>query len=355
MDAFDETPEPAAPRTVRAADEAADHYTLLGVARDAGHEQIRTAVAHQLRRWNARASGSPTLEARQRAESRVARLNRARRELLDPDLRAAYDQRLTAGETGGHAVVQRELREQSTPPPRTVLRREPQPAASAWLDRAWKSVEDKRYEDGLYEARKATGESPRNHNAWLLLGWLRWKTRDLEGARLAYRTCISLAPGDPRPHMELGDVLRHGGALGPARAEYLRATELGPDTAEYRQAVEDTDLDILRRGRADTLYEQSRHRDALEVYLTLLDRCYGDSELHNQVGRCMSIVANSFRHYPADGSLPYIPNRKSAEGVKEWAQAALSYELTDERLVKKLREDIHFADMVLDSPTEGRP
>ncbi|OIV36564.1 hypothetical protein BIV57_15520 [Mangrovactinospora gilvigrisea] len=339
-----------------------DHYSLLGIPADADEATVRAATAHQLRRWTSRASTSPDLEARQRAESRVAALNRAKRELLDPDLRAAYDRRLAAGTTAAQTGERRAAT--ATPPPRSRPRQRsgpgqpvqsgPSGANSPWLERAWASVEKKSFDDAMYEARKATSETPRSASAWLLLGWLRWQRRDLDGAAAAYRTSIRLAPGDPRPHMELGDVHRWRGALAAARAEYAKAAELGPETALYREAVHEAEVDIDRRTRSAALEEQGRHQEALDICFALIDRCYGDGELHNRIGRCMSVVANGFRHYPSDGSLPYIPSRDAAAEVKQWASAALSYELTDERLVKKLREDIHFADMIIDRRAEPR-
>ena len=69
---------------------AIDLYELIGVSPSASITEIRTALAKQQREWNARQQ-APDLTLRHEAESRMQQLAEARKVLLNPEARAAFD------------------------------------------------------------------------------------------------------------------------------------------------------------------------------------------------------------------------------------------------------------------------
>jgi hypothetical protein len=72
----------------------ATHYEILGVTRQADHEQVRRAYLTAARRWHPdRHSGKPTAEAEQ-AERAMRRVNQAWSVLGDKASREAYDRQL---------------------------------------------------------------------------------------------------------------------------------------------------------------------------------------------------------------------------------------------------------------------
>lgn len=71
-----------------------NHYEILGVTRQADHDQIRRAYLSAARRWHPdRHSGKPTAEA-DKAEQAMRRVNQAWSVLGDRDSRDAYDRQL---------------------------------------------------------------------------------------------------------------------------------------------------------------------------------------------------------------------------------------------------------------------
>lgn len=72
----------------------ATHYEILGVTRQADHDQVRRAYLTAARRWHPdRHSGKPTKEAEQ-AERAMRRVNQAWSVLGDKASREAYDRQL---------------------------------------------------------------------------------------------------------------------------------------------------------------------------------------------------------------------------------------------------------------------
>lgn len=77
-----------------------DHYEILGVARQADHDQIRRAYLSAARRWHPdRHSGRPIAEANM-AEQAMRRVNQAWEVLGDRDSREAYDRQVVPRLTG---------------------------------------------------------------------------------------------------------------------------------------------------------------------------------------------------------------------------------------------------------------
>jgi hypothetical protein len=72
-------------------------YELLEVPATAGEDTIRQALTHKQRFWSKRASNAPSRDARHEAEQKMSELSEARRVLLDPQARAAYDAGLSGG------------------------------------------------------------------------------------------------------------------------------------------------------------------------------------------------------------------------------------------------------------------
>lgn len=76
------------------------HYDILGVTRQADHDQIRRAYISAARRWHPdRHAGKPTAEA-EKAERAMRRVNQAWSVLGDEQRRADYDRRLVPHQGG---------------------------------------------------------------------------------------------------------------------------------------------------------------------------------------------------------------------------------------------------------------
>lgn len=70
----------------------ADHYELLGVAPDAGHDEIKQAYKRLARRHHPDTLGAAPDEAVEAARRRMAAINAAWTVLGDPDRRRDYDE-----------------------------------------------------------------------------------------------------------------------------------------------------------------------------------------------------------------------------------------------------------------------
>lgn len=69
---------------------------------------------------------------------------------------------------------------------------------------------------------------PADSAAWIESGLEHEEAGDLENAERAYRSAVSLSPGDPSPHFNLGNVLLQQGRLEPAAEQFARAAALNP-------------------------------------------------------------------------------------------------------------------------------
>jgi hypothetical protein len=72
-------------------------YELIEVPATASEDTIKQALTQKQRFWSKRASNASSLVARQEAERKMGELGEARKVLLDPQARAAYDARLGGG------------------------------------------------------------------------------------------------------------------------------------------------------------------------------------------------------------------------------------------------------------------
>jgi tetratricopeptide (TPR) repeat protein len=162
-----------------------DHYTLLGLSRDATQEEIEKKVRSELRLWQRRTT-SADLTRRQEAEQRVELLTRARAELLNghgsggtppaertvtaPARRQSSASRVPrpSPPRPTHNGTRRP-REAAQPPPRR-----PQPAPTGdgegerLLDQARTSLEARRYHRASEAARKAHSVLGPTAEVWLL-------------------------------------------------------------------------------------------------------------------------------------------------------------------------------------------
>ncbi|HEX3123467.1 MAG TPA: tetratricopeptide repeat protein [Rhodanobacteraceae bacterium] len=89
--------------------------------------------------------------------------------------------------------------------------------AVAWGNLARVLSDLGRYADAIQCARAATARDPRRAVWWRILGVAQNRQRDGEGAAIALRKAIELAPDDPIARFELGLALRDAGSIDEAR------------------------------------------------------------------------------------------------------------------------------------------
>lgn len=161
-------------------------YRLLGVEASCPAEQIRLAVDRQLGRWRLRAAyGSG--ERRQDAQRVVRSLWSASVVLLNPEIRARYDEELT--HSGGEAApAESTTRPEATPAP--------QPGDDPAIA-AWRLIADGRLEEALMLARRATEGDPTRADLWAVRGYAESRLRNHDQSVECMRKTIELRPDEP--------------------------------------------------------------------------------------------------------------------------------------------------------------
>jgi protein O-GlcNAc transferase len=162
-------------------------------------------------------------------------------------------------------------------------------------------------EAAAQSARRATESTPRDPEAWNLLG-LALEAGDPAAARAAWEQALALAPGDAEAHFRIGDFERRHGRHDAAIAAYraalamgskhpvllnnaglsLRATGQLDEAARcFGQALEAApDLAQAHANLGDVLREQHRFAAAIPCYVRALELEPGVAQLWINLGVC---------------------------------------------------------------------
>lgn len=229
-----------------------DYYAALDLPRDATIEQIDQRVKQEVRTWQKRTT-NPDLARRQEAERRLRLVAEARRVLLDPQQRAAYDADLTAS------------RRAPAPPPAP---------GEDWVANARRFLASGDYASALYAAKEARNASPRSAEVWSLLGRANLGLGNLRDALSHARRAADIEPRNAGYYFDQGVIYEELGQFDDARRSYEVATKLDPDDQGARYAL----ASVLAQGEKperalpmlEDLYASGRDREATG---TLLGGC----------------------------------------------------------------------------------
>lgn len=191
-----------------------DYYVALDLPRDATTEQIDQKVKQELRTWQKRTT-NPDLARRQEAERRLRLIAEARKVLLDPQQRAAYDADLAAS------------------------RRAPEPSPAPgedWVANARRFLASGDYASAFYAAKEARNASPRSAEVWSLLGRASLGLGNLRDALSHARRAADIEPRNAGYYFDQGVIYEELGQFADAQRSYEVATKLDPDDHGARYA-----------------------------------------------------------------------------------------------------------------------
>jgi curved DNA-binding protein CbpA len=209
-----------------------DYYAVLGVAREAGAEEIRRRFRDLARqRHPDRFQGSE----KARAETEFQAVTQAFNVLFDPERRRRHDaalleRRPPAASEGGRGLDGREV-------------------ARAWMGRGVKAYRDRRFAEAAEAFDQATRAQPDDARGWYNLALAasqeeRWRDRALAASR---RAC-EIEPLNVNHLRAAGRLSARAGDSDAAERYYRQALEWSADDAEIR-AERDELLSAPRKAR----------------------------------------------------------------------------------------------------------
>jgi len=221
-----ESPEQAAFRVEireRAADGAADYYTLLGVPPDAAAPVIQGAFFQLAKKWHPDRLGPDLADVRDLATKVFARMSEAHQILSDPARRKEYDELHKDGAGGAEEQeqVQRVLRAATAFQKAEVLmKRNNTPAA-------------------LEEARKAVELDPSQADYIALLAWLESTqlNTNLEEILARIDKAQRLEPNNTRIRWYRGSILKRMGKNGKAVSDFRFIAENDPRHLDAQREI----------------------------------------------------------------------------------------------------------------------
>ncbi|MBO0892597.1 MAG: tetratricopeptide repeat protein [Acidothermales bacterium] len=276
-----------------------DYYAALDLPRDATTERIDEKVRQEVRTWQKRTT-NPDLARRQEAERRLRLVAEARKVLLDPQRRAAYDADLAAG--------------QRAP--------EPPPAPGEdWVGNARRFLASGDYASALYAAKEARNASPRSAEVWSLLGRANLGLGNLRDALSHARRAADIEPRNAGYYFDQGVIYEELEQYDDARRSYEVATKLDPDDHGARYALASVMAQGEKPERALPLLE--------DLYATGRDKEAAGALL----GGCLVRVAEA------------VPRKRSGDGFDITAADEVD---AMERLLFRAREVTRDAEVVAD-------
>jgi tetratricopeptide (TPR) repeat protein len=239
-----------------ALDADADHFELLGIARDAAPEQIRNAyfaLAKKLHPDRLHAVQIHDLDAE--AQRLFAHVNRVFATLTDPTKRSHYMQVLAAG---GEAALAKQQREAEKLAESALAAEEHFALGELALRRNQFSDARKLFEEAL-SLNAQEGE----YHA--MVGWTTWCTMSdkdaaWEAVKKHLTTAMALSPRSPRVFFYRGQVAKQRGDTEAALECFAKVLELEP-----RHKEAELELRLLRRraeaeGKKGGLFDRLKRR-----------------------------------------------------------------------------------------------
>jgi tetratricopeptide (TPR) repeat protein len=233
-----------------------DLYLAVGVSRTASKGDIEAAIKQKFRIWNKRVNSSD-LSRRQEAETRLARLEEARRILLDKAKRAAYDRDLAAS------------------PPAAA----PQPTGAEggnWLERATTYLGRNDYHSAAYAAREARKEVGDIGEVWATLARANYGLNRLDEALYEAKEAARLEQDRSERHFLVADVLESMGNWSEAIGIYEQVRVMPG-------AANEADMGI-----ANAYISTDRFQEAIKLLDRLRDSATGGFK--TVVGRYLAIA-----------------------------------------------------------------
>jgi tetratricopeptide (TPR) repeat protein len=247
-----------------------DYYAILGVERTATPEEIEKEIKQELRTWTKR-TNSPELPRRQEAERRVQQLSEARKLLLDPEQRGAYDRRLAAEPVASQANTDKA-------------------AGTGWLEEALRHQAANDYLSAAYAARMARDAAPDDPVAWRTLAWANVQLRNTNDAVFEAGRAVMLAPGDATYHYDLGEIHFVRRSWKEAMESYQRALQLDPG------------LEAAGIGIAGVLQSTGRYPESLSMMEQLYQRSQNKDWMGDQLGLALLLAAEALPRVQLPGS-----------------------------------------------------
>lgn len=218
-----------------------DFYALLEVDRAADRDAIDKAVRKSTSKWR-KMTESSDLSMRQEAERRMENITEAKRVLLDPDQRGAYDREL---QTAGVETVS--------------------PSAGAdggsnrdWLTEARKYLERNDYPSANYAAREAMQSGASGAEIWNLRARASLGMNQHQDALYEAREAHNIEQNNPNYASFVGLVYADVGNIREAMTYFEKASAIEPDNVGHKVAVLECLLDLNETSvaleRARTLY-----------------------------------------------------------------------------------------------------
>jgi curved DNA-binding protein CbpA len=198
-----------------------DYYAVLGVARDAGSDEIRQRFRQLAReRHPDRFRGAE----KDRAETAFQEITEAFNVLFDPERRRQHDSEL------------------ADPLPDEAAGRghDPREVARVWLSRGVRAYREKRWREATEAFENATEAMPREARAWYYLGVAasRLEQRQ-ELARAAIEQACTLEPMNVTHLRAAGRIVARAGDVEGAERWYQEALRWSADDAEIRAEMEE--------------------------------------------------------------------------------------------------------------------
>lgn len=229
--------------------EKVNYYELLGVARNAGADEIRAAIKKQRTIWSNRASRGGTVGAE--AQNKVKLIGEAEKTLLDAAARAAYDQSL------------------NDKPEKTWVN----DGERDWLQIAQQYIQDgdvKMAEAAIEQAERQQTDNPEVWDTAIMVYECLEEGADWNRVEKAATQAILLDPDNAFGYAARGDVYWNKDDNDKARSQYQKAYELGQ--AQGNQAI----VDYMH----ETLVRMDIQKVLVERGVPLENRCnavLGDS------------------------------------------------------------------------------
>lgn len=235
--------------------EFVDYFQLLGLSSSATNEEIEARIREEMRLWVKRTE-APDMAMRQEAERRVKHLTEAKKVLLEPAARQAYEA---------------ELRSRPAPAPAAA------PTAPAGDEDMVKAAYDYLANgdplSAVYVASRATERQPGVAEAWAVLAEGKLATGRTDDALYEYRKAIDLKPNEAPYYFGLGGVYERRGEWPSAMQQYEMAARIDPPNVTYRVAIAGVHLQTDNAQKAvDILYQASTQHpdnDVVQYYLAI--------------------------------------------------------------------------------------